>query len=201
MNELLANIWKGIIATSYLEWFAVITGIIYVILAAKSKISCWIFALMSSAAYVYLCFFANLYLETVLQLFYFVMGIIGWVLWNRPKEEVTVRTWGIKWNLLNIVLSGIATIVLGYIFKTHTAQVYPYLDAFIFSFCLSATFMITKKVHEGWIYLIIIDIFSIYLYAGRDLYLSAGLYLIFTGIAVFGWMEWWNIFRMKRVTV
>jgi nicotinamide mononucleotide transporter len=61
--------------------------------------------------------------------------------------------------------------------------------------------MITKKVHEGWIYLIIIDIFSIYLYAGRDLYLSAGLYLIFTGIAVFGWMEWWKIYRLKRVVV
>lgn len=199
MNELLANILNGILETSYLEWFAVITGIMYVILAAKSKISCWIFALMSSAAYVYLCFFANLYLETVLQLFYFVMGIIGWVLWNRPKEEVTVRTWGIKWNIINIILSGFATIVLGYFFKTHTAQAYPYLDAFIFSFCLSATFMITKKVHEGWIYLIIIDIFSIYLYAGRDLFLSAGLYLIFTGIAVFGWLEWWKIFRIKNV--
>lgn len=201
MSELIENIWNGILQTSVLEGFAVITGIIYVILAAKSKISCWIFALMSSAAYVYLCFFANLYLETILQLFYFVMGIIGWILWNRPKEEVTVRTWGIKWNILNIFLSGIATLALGYFFKTHTAQAYPYLDAFIFSFCLSATFMITKKVHEGWIYLIIIDVFSIYLYAGRDLYLSAVLYLIFTVIAVFGWIEWWRIFRGRSIAV
>lgn len=132
----------------------------------------------------------------MLQVFYFGMGVLGWVLWNESEtgpEEI--KTWGIPLNLLNILLSGILTLALGYIFKSYTDQASPYMDAFITSFSLSATFMITKKVHEGWIYLIIIDFLSIFLYAGRDLYLSCFLYIMFTIIAIFGWIEWFRKFR------
>ncbi len=190
------KVWQGILATSVWEWLAVVTSVIYVVLAAKRSILCWIFALLSSALYIYICFSAKLYIETMLQVFYFGMGVLGWVLWNKiddgPEE---IQTWGISKNALNILLSGLLTVLLGFIFDRYTDQASPYVDAFITSFCLSATFMITKKIHEGWIYLIVIDFVSIFLYAGRDLYLSSFLYIMFTVIAVFGWIEWFRKFR------
>lgn len=199
---LLAKVWNGVLLTPFWEWVGVVTSVAYVILAAKRSIACWIFALISSACYVYLCFSAKLYIETMLQGFYFAMGILGWILWYRLQPvEQEIKTWGLRYNLLNILLSGILTCVLGFIFSRYTNQASPYMDAFVTSFCLSATLMITKKVHEGWIYLIVIDFVSIFLYAGRDLYLSSLLYIMYTLIAVFGWIEWYGKFKDSKLEI
>jgi len=196
--EIWNRIWTEIAATSVWEWLGVITAVIYVILAARRSILCWIFALASSAIYIYLCFSAQLYIDSMLNLFYFIMGIAGWIFWNRETEAQPVSTWGIGKNVVNIVLSGLLTLVLAWVFKTWTDQANPYTDAFIFAYCLSATYMITRKVHEGWIYLIAVDFASIFLYANRGLYLTSFLYVMYTVIAVFGWIAWYRLYKARR---
>jgi nicotinamide mononucleotide transporter len=191
---------KAIIQTSIWEWFAVATAILYVILAAKRLILCWLFALISSALYVYICFISKLYIETFLQVFYFGMGVLGWILWKKSSTENNeIKTWGIRLNLVNIILSGILTLGLGYFFKLNTDQASPFLDAFVTSFALSATLMITKKVHEGWVYFIVVDIVSIYLYASRELYLTSFLSIIYTIIAIFGWLAWLKTMKKESL--
>ena len=192
------QILRAIIQTSIWEWFAVATAIFYVILAAKRLILCWLFALISSALYVYICFISKLYIETFLQVFYFGMGVLGWILWNKSSAENNeIKTWGIRLNL--IILSGILTFGLGYYFKLNTNQASPFLDAFVTSFALSATLMITKKVHEGWAYFIAVDIVSIYLYASRELYLSSFLSIVYTILAIFGWLAWLKAMKKESM--
>lgn len=191
------------ITAKILEWSAVITSVIYVVLAARQNILCWIFALLSSGLYVYICFSTQLYIESMLQLFYFVMGVYGWVNWNRKNEShhtQEVSSWGIGLNFVNILASGVLTIALGYVFDHYTNQASPYTDAFVTSFSITATYMITKKIHEGWIYLIVIDFCSIFLYAGRGLDISAWLYVMYTIIAVFGWIEWLRSYMQSKST-
>ena len=54
-----------------LEVVAVILGIIYVLLAARNRIECWIFGIIGSAISVYLFYeYAQLYAEAVLYSFY-----------------------------------------------------------------------------------------------------------------------------------
>lgn len=196
--EILNNIGSAIASTSFWEWAGVVTAVVYVILAARRNILCWTFALISSAVYIYLCFISKLYIDSILNLFYFIMGILGWVFWNRETTAQPIRTWGIGPNVINILLSGLLTLLLAYIFKTWTDQANPYTDAFIFAYCLSATYMITKKVHEGWLYLIAIDFASIFLYANRGLYLSSLLYVAYTVIAIFGWIAWYKLYRSSK---
>lgn len=200
MQTVYQQILRAIIQTSIWEWFAVATAIFYVILAAKRLILCWLFALISSALYVYICFISKLYIETFLQVFYFGMGVLGWILWNKSSAENNeIKTWGIRLNLINIILSGILTFGLGYYFKLNTNQASPFLDAFVTSFALSATLMITKKVHEGWAYFIAVDIVSIYLYASRELYLSSFLSIVYTILAIFGWLAWLKAMKKESM--
>lgn len=127
------------------------------------------------------------------------MGVLGWILWKKSsKEKNEIKTWGIRLNLVNIILSGILTLALGYYFKLNTDQASPFLDAFVTSFALSATLMITKKVHEGWAYLIVVDIVSIYLYASRELYMTSMLSIVYTIIALFAWISWIKV-RKKAI--
>jgi nicotinamide mononucleotide transporter len=192
-------LWDGIKATSTIEWLAVISSIIYVILAAKRLILCWLFAFIGSALFVYLCYIGNLYIESVLQLFYVAMAIVGWLTWKKSNSENgRLKIWAYKKHLINILLSGIIALLIGFIFEKYTSQANPYIDAFTTCYSLSATYMVTRKIIGNWIYWIIIDIVSIYLYAQRDYYLTAVQYGLFTVLAIYGYYVWKKEYKLQK---
>ena len=81
---------------SVIEIIAVVFNILYVILAAKENIWCWLCAAIGALLYIYICFSAKLYLEAVLNVFYLIMAIYGHWQWNRPKTDITISTWSYK---------------------------------------------------------------------------------------------------------
>ena len=171
----------GIRLTSLCEWLGFITGVLYVVFAANKSMLCWLFAIVSSAIYIYLCFTAQLYIETILQVFYLAMAFYGWFSWKQSKETTNdLKKWTLTEHAINLFLSALVMLILGYFFDKYTNQQQPYLDAFTTCFSLAATYMVTKKIVENWIYWIVIDVVSMYLYWSRDYQLSAVLYFIFT---------------------
>lgn len=195
------SVYQGILLTSIWEWIAVLTGVAYVILAALRSIWCWGFAIVSSSIYVYLCIAGQLYIESVLQVFYVVMGIVGWMAWTEDNDEFSkekeLSFWSIKSHILNIGVSGITALGLGFCFDYFTNQANPYADAFTTVFSLVATFMVIQKVVENWIYWIVIDIVSIFLYHQRGYSLSAVLYFVFTILAIVGLIAWYKKFKLQ----
>jgi len=198
-------------ATPWLEWFACVTGILYVIFAAKEMMICWLFAFISSVSFVVLCFSFQLYLESILQLFFVVMALVGWYSWSKKRKPQVVNdlldaseskveqisTWLLEYHAINVLASGVFALALGWFFKNFTDQANPFIDAFTTVFSLVATFMVTKKILENWVYWIVIDLVSIPLYASRTLYLSAVLYLIFTILAVYGFVAWYRKYKLQ----
>ena len=199
MLEIVQNIKIGFINTSIIEWLGVLTGLLYVILISFKNITAWLFALLSSSIYVYLCFISNLFLETGLQLFYVAMAIFGWLKWKKDslENETNIIKWDYRLHLLNILISGSLTFIIGYIFDNFTSQANPYTDAFSTIFSLVATFMVTKKVLENWIYWVFIDAVCIYLFASRGLYLTSLLFILYTSIAVIGFFQWRSLFILQ----
>lgn len=199
MNDILQNIKNGFLETSIWEWMGVISGILYVVFISYKKIIAWLFALISSLIYVYLCFKSQLFIETGLQFFYVIMAIYGWMKWNSAKEEkeANIIRWKNRFHLYNCLISGVLVFVLGYFFDRYTNQANPYTDAFSTVFSLAATFMVTKKVLENWIYWIVIDSVCIYLFSSRGLYLTSLLFFIYTLIAVFGYFQWRKQYQLQ----
>ena len=66
----------------------------------------------------------------------------------------------------------------------------PIIDSFTTCFSIIATFLVVKKILENWIYWIIIDLVSIYIYFSRDLHLTSLLFLVYTVIAIIGYFNW-----------
>ncbi|MCH2224694.1 MAG: nicotinamide riboside transporter PnuC [Crocinitomicaceae bacterium] len=197
-----------VLGTSLLEWIAVITGLIYVVLASYQSLWCWFFAFISSGLYVYICIDFDLYIESGLQLFYIAMAILGWFSWKKaeafrtgsgasrdPKSLSAIQVWSFKIHATNIIGSGIVALILGWAFENYTNQSNPYMDSFTTIYSLLATFMVTRRVLENWIYWIVIDLVSIFLYSSRGLYMSSVLYALFTFLAVFGFISWYREYK------
>ena len=203
MNSILNNIYNSILQTSIWEWLAVASSLLYVILITYKVLAAWIFAALSSVLYIYLCYSNRLYLESILQVFYFGMAIYGWFMWTSDDDtkDVTVIQWPLKYHLYNILISGALMLLFGYIFDQYSNQANPYLDAFTTIFSLMATFMVAKKVLENWIYWIIIDAFSVYLFASRGLYMTSVLFILYTLIAMFGYFSWKKQFNLDKTLI
>lgn len=172
------------------ESIAVLFSIVYVVLAAKQNIWCWFFAAISVILYIYICFASQLFAETGLQFFYLIMAFYGYYNWNKPKSKLKIIQWSAYQHFLIILLGGVLTFLMGFYLTTYTSAKVPIIDSFTTIFSVIATYMITKKVLENWLYWIVIDIVAIYLYFNRDLQLSSLLFIIYTVIAIFGYFSW-----------
>ncbi len=172
-----------------LESIAVIFSLIYVFLAAKKNIYCWFAAIISVCLYIYICYNTKLYAETGLQIFYLLMAFYGYYNWKQEKSE-SMLSWSIDTHLLYITIGLIITFFIGYYLTIYTNASSPIIDAFTSVFAIIGTYMITKKVIENWLYWIVIDIVSIHLYYSKDLYLSSILFIIYTFMAIYGYITW-----------
>ena len=175
---------------SIIESSAVLFSIIYVILVVRQNVWCWFFAAISVILYIYICFRSQLFPETGLQVFYLFMAAYGYFNWNKSKGELEVVEWGASKHLLVILFGAISTFVMGFYFTTYTSAKMPIIDSFTTVFSIIATYMITKKILENWLYWIVIDVASMYLYFGRDLHLTSLLFSVYTVIAIFGYLSW-----------
>ena len=188
----LQHLLKGLSTTDLIEQFAVLCALIYIILISFKSQWGWLFAAISSAIYIFICYLGKLYLETGLQIFYVTMAIYGWHEWSDPEDEANegIVQWPFKTHFYLFSLSVVMTFILGFLFDFYTDQANPFLDAFTTMFSMVATYMVTKKVLENWLYWVVIDLVAMVLYMNRGVELTGILYLLYSVIAVFGYFNW-----------
>ena len=74
----------------------------------------------------------------------------------------------------------------------------PYIDSFTTWGSVITTFMVARKIVENWMYWIVIDAVSIFLYIDRELYQTVGLYSIYLVLAVIGYLAWRKAYFQQR---
>jgi nicotinamide mononucleotide transporter len=179
--------------TSAWEWLAVLFAIIYLLLAVKENIWCWPAAFISTAIYSTLFFDVSLYMESSLNIYYLVMAIYGWYQWSPKGQDEKVKPviqWTLKRHLIIIITTSLVILLSGKMLELYTDQDFAYLDSFTTWFAVITTYMVTQKVLENWIYWIIIDLVSIYLYLNTGFALTSVLFMSYVIIAFYGWLQW-----------
>ena len=74
----------------YLELSAFVFGVLGVWLTARQSIWCWPVGLANVVLSLFVFYFSRLYADVLLQVFYFVMTIYGWINWLRGGEKKSV---------------------------------------------------------------------------------------------------------------
>ena len=185
-------------SNSNLNWIPVCAasfGILYIILAAKENIWCWLAAVISVSLYMYINYNLGYYAQSVLQIFYLFIAIYGYVMWNKLDPE-RIKEWSPKKHLFIIFIGVIITFIIGFILTEYVnTSEQPLLDSLTTVFSVFACYMVAKKVLGNWLYWIVIDSLIIYLYYIQGEFILALQFLAYIIIAVFGYFSW--IQRMK----
>ena len=89
---------------------------------------------------------------------------------------------------------------LGWLMSRHTDAAYPYLDAFVTVSSIVTTYMVARKLLENWLYWLVVDSLSMYLYWQRGLNLYVGLFGIYLVLVVIGLVRWHRDWRAQPAT-
>ena len=181
----------------WFEILAAILAIIYLLLALRQDIRCWIAWIISSLMYLFVMLYAGLLMESALQIFYVGMGIYGWMQWDKraAQDKLSIRRWNKKQHFYAIGSLLCIVVISGYLLSLNSNAVAPYIDSFTTWGAILATFMVAKKVLENWIYWFVIDFVSVFLFLSRELYPTAVLFVIYLVIIVFGYRAWVQAMR------
>jgi len=178
----------------YIEIIGSGLSLIYLYLSIKQKISLWIFGFLSSALYIVVFFQSKFYADMSLQFYYLAVSVFGWISWRSGKQQ-SGKELPLKRTkkLQALVLMLITTFVflLDYFVLTHyTDSPLPMADSFTTALSITATWMLARKLIEHWILWVIVDGLSAGLYFYKELYPTAILFVIYTMMALAGWLQW-----------
>jgi nicotinamide mononucleotide transporter len=178
-----------------LEIIAVIFGFLSVWYAKQENILVYPTGIISTLIFVYLLWQWGLLGDMMINAYYFSMSIYGWYIWTRKVDAVhfTPITYMTKKEHKLAALIFLATLVFVYsvyeLFDKWTNWM-AYVDTFTTAIFFVGMWLMARKKIENWIYWIIGDIISVPLYFYKGLTLTSFQYLLFTIIAVYGYIAW-----------
>lgn len=183
-----------------LEYFGVITGLLYLFLEIKQHKAMWIVGFITSLVYVFVFFFSKIYADMGLNIYYVAISIYGFKKWastkqDAPKDEIldnTIFYRHVTWPLLGGIILSIISIYgfLYFVLHHFTDSPIPMGDAFTTSVGIVATWMLARRIIEHWIFWVIVNFVSVYLYYLRDLYPTMFLYICYAILAIAGYFTW-----------
>jgi len=210
VSDLLISLGDYLANLPWLELVAMLLALAYIILAAQGSLWCWPAAFFSTALYTVIFYDVLLLMDSALNAYYLVMAVYGYWTWqkntssNSAESQLTknaplaIVSWSANTHLKACLTLTIISLVLGYIIANYTPASFPYLDTFTTVFAVFATYLVTQKVLENWLYWIVIDAVSIYLYIEKGLIPTTVLFIIYVIIAAYGYFKWQAIYRESK---
>jgi nicotinamide mononucleotide transporter len=196
----LFDFWVSAVGNNPLEWVAVVTGFACVWLAARESLWNFPVAIVSCALYVVVYFQSRLYSDSYLQVLFIALSVYGWYAWlygGRGGDQLAVtRTRPREWVLL-ILFGAVYTAGFGYYLRHHTDASLPYWDSFTTAGSVVAQYLLMRKRLENWLLWIMVDIVYVPILWYKQLYPTSGLYALYLGLAVYGYVEWRRALRQQ----
>ena len=169
------------------ETTAVALSLGYTLLLTYGSLWAWPCALGASALFFELTRRRKIYAEAFLHLFYAGTAVWGWIHWLDEPGFLTLTP---QHHLFILLGGSLGVLATGYLLKRLTDATLPYLDAFTTVFSMAATILMVWAVPENWIYWVVIDAVSIALYLKRGMPITAALFVLYTALAINGYLEW-----------
>ena len=186
--------------TSVIETFAVFFGLLSVWYAKKEIIWLYPTGIVSIIIYINLTFQHKLYGDMGIQVYYLIMSIYGWYFWIMGKGAqvpVPISKNNDNENLIVFLLFLGSFLFIRFVLELTDSNV-PGWDALTSALAIAGMWLMARKKIEHWIAWIIVDIISVPLYLYKGLPFTSFQFLLFTILAVWGYLTWNIKLKLKE---
>lgn len=193
-----------------LEALGTIFGLLSVYFSIKKNIWVYPTGIVSTVIYVYILFVFGLLGDMMINFYYTVMSIYGWILWSKSSQDhihvevswATKKQW-IFAAILFILSLGLVTLI--YYYKPFIDNKFSmegvdmglyhldwanWLDVFTTAVFLVGMWLMAKRKIENWLFWIVGDLICVPMMIYKGLGITSIQYVVFTVMAVIGFLQW-----------
>lgn len=174
-----------------------VIGLVYLWLELRASVWLWLLGVVMPAFYLTVYWKAGLYADFGLQVYYIAAAAYGWICWKLPRkgkadkggERPITHCPGRVW-------AGVAAAALGlwgvlYLVLSHwTDSTVPASDGLTNALSIIGLWMLARKYVEQWWVWCVADAGLAALYVYKGIPFTAGLYGLYSAVAVWGYFRW-----------
>lgn len=177
-----------------LQFVGVCLGLLYLWLEYRANIWLWAVGLVMPLVHGLLYYKSGLYADASMQVYYVMAGLYGLRAWrNAPTKangplcitHIPVNIW-MQTAVFYVVLHAGIYVML----TSFTDSTVPFWDSFTTALCILAYWMLSRKFVEQWLVWLAVDVVTVGLYFYKGIPLTAGLYALYSILAVAGYLRW-----------
>lgn len=178
--------------SSPLEIAANLVMTVSIFLAGRNNVHSWWLGVLGCSMFAVLFYDVNLYADVVLQLFFIVTCLMGWLQWLRGNGGAALPITRVRWRALaGMVLVGLlATLAYGLLLRAYTNAFAPFIDSTVLVFSIVAQLLLMGRRLDNWAFWLLVNTVAVPLYASRGLYLTSLLYAAYWVNALVSWVFW-----------
>lgn len=180
-----------------LEAIAFVFGILSVWYAKKENILVYPTGLVATIITVYIFLKDELMGDMMMNFYYSIMSIYGWWNWSRKKDNkyvVPISRTNAKEKFIGFAMFLLTMAVTYGVYTAYGTEVNTsnYIDIFTSGVFFTAMWYMANKKLENWTLWIFADFITVPLYAYRGWGMLSLQYIIFTILAIQGYLAWKN---------
>jgi nicotinamide mononucleotide transporter len=181
----------------WLDITTTILGLIYIILEYRASILLWLVGIIMPALDIVLYYTHGLYGDAAMAVYYTLAAIYGWIVWKfghkhqqKEGEEMPITHMPKRLYPATIIFFVVAWVVTWFVLSHYTNSNVPVLDGFTNALSFVGLWALARKYLEQWLFWILVDAVSCYLYIIKGIPFKASLYGLYVVIAVMGYFKW-----------
>ncbi|MBA4745011.1 MAG: nicotinamide mononucleotide transporter [Muricauda sp.] len=179
-----------------LEATAFFFGIASVVYAKREDILVYPTGLVATVITTYIFLVDRLYGDMMMNFYYSIMSIYGWWNWARRRDDrrlvVNITRTNTKEKWIGFGFFLLTMLVTYGVYRMFGAEIERtnYVDIFTSGIFFTAMWYMANKKLENWTLWILGDLITVPLYAYRGWGMFSLQYLIFTVLAIQGYLAW-----------
>ena len=188
-----------------LQLAGVALGLLYLWLEYRADIRLWAVGIVMPVVHGVLYYRSGLYADCSMQVYYVLAGLYGWMRWRQTSRRVAAKENAPQrkpaasgtivhtpWRQVPLLVAAYAALhfLLWFVLTRFTDSTVPFWDAFTTALCVVAYWMLSRRQAEQWLVWLAVDLTTVALYAYKGIPITAGLYLLYSLLAVAGYVRW-----------
>ena len=179
-----------------LQIVGVVLGLLYLWLEYRANIWLWVVGAIMPIVHGVLYFESGLYADSAMQCYYVLAGIYGLIVWlvgkRRKGNRLEIGHTPLRLIFPLVLMYAVAFGVIYFVLTRYTDSTVPLWDAMTTALSMVAMWMLSRKYVEQWLVWLVVDAITVGLYIYKGIPLTAGLYGLYTILAVVGYCRWRN---------
>jgi nicotinamide mononucleotide transporter len=192
-----ASTWRAVCGKGWrmnpVEIVAALLVLVNIALVARRSVWNYPFGIVAVILYAFVFWEAKLYSDMLLQGFFLILNLYGWMNWARSRAaagEVVVETLGWPARARWAAICGLAIWGWGALMHALTDAAAPWWDAGVAITSVIAQLLLSRRYLENWVLWIAVDIVAVPLFAVRGLWFTSGVYVVLLALSIWGLIDW-----------